>query len=271
MQSCIQIMSRVAAPKIRRRPADAEPLYDRVYTRIRDMVASGELRADLPVSEVQLSAALEVSRTPVREAVRRLVGENVLELTPKGLRAYSPSIEDLAEVYYTRAVLEGAAARLAAVRAEPAMLRTLKRILREARAHLADPDHEAFARLNGEFHRTLLEGSRNRRIRDLLSSLEMIIVRYRRISLMFPEHVRRSCDDHARIVALLESGAPEEVEGFVRDHVLRAGARTVRAMLQMEGKDVDPDSTAATLLEFERTGALGDRAARDSDRRGTAS
>ncbi len=263
-------MTRPPDSRLRRRPPVAEPLYDRVYARIRDMVASGEFRADEPVSEVRLSETLEVSRTPVREAVRRLVGENVLQLTPQGLRAYTPSIEDLAEVYYTRAVLEGGAARLAAVRGDRAMIGALKKILREAQRHLGDLDHEAFARLNGEFHRALLDGSRSRRIRDLLASLEMIVVRYRRISLMFPEQVRRSCEDHARIVELLESGTPAAVENFVRDHVLRAGARTVRTMLRMEGREVDPESTAATLLALDQAGELEPAAAPAAARRRAA-
>ncbi len=220
------------------------------------MITSGRLGADEPVSEVQLSEALEVSRTPVREAVRRLVGENILQLTPKGLRVYVPSIDDLAEVYYTRSLLEGGAARLSALNADPAMLTELARILRETKSNLGMEDHEAFTRLNGEFHRTILRGSGNNRIREQLASIDTIIVRYRRISLMFPDHVERSFHDHSRIVELLASGTPETVEGFVRAHVLRAGARVVRAMLRMEGGVPEPHSTAAALLALEQSGAL---------------
>jgi DNA-binding GntR family transcriptional regulator len=242
--------------KVRRR-ADAAPrLYDRVYLQIREMIASGRLSAEEPVSEVQLSVALEVSRTPVREAVRRLVGENILQLTPKGLRVYVPSIDDLAEVYYTRSLLEGGAARLAALNADPAMLAELVRILRETKANLGAEDHEAFTRLNGEFHRAILRASGNHRIGEQLASLETIIVRYRRISLMFPDHVERSFQDHSRIVELFTSGTPETVETFVRAHVLRAGARVVRAMLRMEGGAPRPHSTAAALLALEQSGAL---------------
>lgn len=242
--------------KVRRRANAAPPLYDRVYAEIREMIASGRLSAEEPVSEVQLSETLEVSRTPVREAVRRLVGENILQLTPKGLRVYVPSIDDLAEVYYTRSLLEGGSARLAALNADPAMLAELVRILRETKANLGIEDHEAFTRLNGEFHRAILRASGNRRIGEQLASLETIIVRYRRISLMFPDHVERSFQDHSRIVELFTSGSPEAVEAFVRAHVLRAGARVVRAMLRMEGGTPRPHSTAAALLALEHSGAL---------------
>ncbi|REJ42379.1 MAG: GntR family transcriptional regulator, partial [Microcystis flos-aquae DF17] len=62
------------------------PRYDQAYEALRDMIVSGRLRAGETVSEVQLAEALGVSRTPVREAVRRLVGLGLVEATPRGLR-----------------------------------------------------------------------------------------------------------------------------------------------------------------------------------------
>lgn len=242
--------------KVKREATAPLALSERVYSEIRDMIASGRLRSEEPFSEVALSEVLQVSRTPVREAVRRLVGENVLELTPKGVRVYAPGIDDVAEVYYTRALLEGGAARLAMLNADAAMLPQLTRILQEMKRDLRTEDNEAFTRLNGEFHRTILRSSGNRRIVELLASLDTIIVRYRRVSLMFPDHVQRAFKDHAHIVKLLASGTPEAAEAFVRAHVLRAGARVVRAMSRMNAEDPRPGSTAAALIALEQSGAL---------------
>lgn len=227
------------------------PVGDRVYNAIRAMVAAGRFRAGEPISEVRLSAELEVSRTPVREAVRRLVGENLLQVTLQGLRVYTPSIEDLADVYYTRAILEGAAGRLAAANAPPDLAPKLRRILEKARPLLTTDDHEAFTRLNGEFHGTIDQASGNRRIQEVLASLDTIIVRYRRMSLVFPGHLRRSFDDHCKIVEQFEQGNPEAVEAKIRDHIFRAGARIVRAMLKIDGSDVRIGSTVATLLALD--------------------
>jgi len=227
------------------------PVADRVYTAIREMVAAGRFRSGEPISEVRLSTELEVSRTPVREAVRRLVGENLLQVTPQGLRVYTPSIEDLADVYYTRGILEGAAGRLAAANAGPGLAIKLRKILEKARPLLATDDHEAFTRLNGEFHGAIDEASGNRRIQELLASLDAIIVRYRRMSLVFPDHLRRSYDGHCRIVEQFEQGNPEAVEEKIRDHIFRAGARIVRAMLRIDGSDARIGSTLATLLALD--------------------
>lgn len=215
------------------------------------MVASGRFSPGEVISEVRLSTELEVSRTPVREAVRRLVGESVLEVTPNGLRIYSPSLEDLAEVYYMRAILEGAAARVAVANGGRGLAKDLRRILEEARPLLATDDHDEFTRLNGEFHGAINRASGNSRIQDTLASLNGIIVRYRRLSLLFPNHLKRSFADHRQIVELVEQGKPEAVEALVRDHIFCAGGRVLRATSRISGSTANQCPTAATLLAFE--------------------
>ena len=224
---------------------------DRVYDAIREMLACGRFQSGENISEVRLSMELSVSRTPVREAVRRLVGENLLQVTSQGLRVYTPSIEDLAEVYYTRGILEGAAGMLASVNVGRGLAAPLRRILERAKPLLATDDHEAFARLNGEFHGMIDAASSNKRIQELLSSLEAIVVRYRRLSLVFPDHLRRSYEDHCKIVDEIEFGTPEDVERLIRDHIFKAGARVVRAMLRIDGSNAPAGSTAAALLLYE--------------------
>lgn len=227
------------------------PTADRVYQAIRQMVAAGRFAKGEVISEVRLSNELEVSRTPVREAVRRLVGENVLEVTQNGLRFYSPSLDDLAEVYYMRAILEGSAARLAAANGGVTLAKKLRLLLEEARPLLEIDGHEEFSRINGEFHGAINTASGNRRIQETLSSLNGMIVRYRRLSLMFPDHLTRSFEDHRRIVELFEDCQPEAVEAMVRDHIFRAGARIVRATQRIDGGEISTSSTAATLLAIE--------------------
>ena len=224
---------------------------DRVYHAIRQMVANGRFGNGVVISEVKLASELEVSRTPVREAVRRLIGENVLEVTQNGLRFYSPSLDDLAEVYYMRGILEGSAARLAAANGGAPLARNLRGILEEARPLLATDGHEEFARLNGEFHGAINRASGNRRIQEALGSLNGVIVRYRRLSLMFPDHLSRAFEDHRRIVELFEAGSPEAVEAMVRDHIFRAGARIVRAAQRIDGGEMSASATVTTLLSIE--------------------
>lgn len=122
----------------------------------------------------------------------RLVGENVLEVTQNGLRFYSLSLDDLAEVYYMRAILEGSAARLAAAYGGVALARRLREILEEARPLLATDGHDEFARLNGEFHGAIKKASGNRRIQEALSSLNGMS-RRRRPKASPPRPLSRTC------------------------------------------------------------------------------
>ena len=233
-------------------PTQKDPLYDQVYRAIKQGIAAGAFRPGQALSEVQLSETLEVSRTPVREAVRRLIAENLLEATPRGLRVYSPTPSDLADVYFTRAVLEGSAARLAAVNANADFIDRLSGITNQCREAVASQQGDLAARLNGQFHWLVVDRGGNKRLVDLLSSLDPVIVRYRHVSLMFPDHLQRSYEDHCRIVELFRNGTPASVEAFVRDHILRAGSRIVAAVLRMEGSPADPSVPGLALLrEYE--------------------
>ena len=228
-------------------------LADKAYQSLRRMITQGAIGNE-PVSEIRLAEEIGVSRTPIREAVRRLVGQGILEVTAQGVRLLVPSVEDLAEVYYTRAILEGAAGRLAAnADGSAALIERLRAILEQAEPQLEADNHDAFVRLNGQFHGEIVAASGNRRIQEMLASLDMTIVRYRRMSLLHPEHLRRSYEDHLRILDLLDKKQPEQLEVHIRDHILRAGARIVSATIRIDGGTVAAGSTAATLLKMGET------------------
>lgn len=215
---------------------DRRPLYEQAYEAIRKMIAGGVLRPRQTVSETELAEALKVSRTPVREALKRLISENLLEVTGRGgVRVFAPTPQDLADVYYTRAVLEGAAARLAAPRIDAGLLERLRALSAAAAQAAAAGDFDTQARLNGEFHWAIAERCGNRRLLDLLKGLEPVVVRYRRLSLAFREHSQRACADHQMLIGLLESKSAEQLEQLVREHILQGGERVVAAIRALEG------------------------------------
>ncbi len=224
---------------------NARPLYETVYETLKERIADGSLRSGEPLSEVQLADMLSVSRTPVRDAVRRLVAENLLTIHARGtVRVSSPTAADLADVYCTRAALESMAARLAASCVDEAFLRELNSICDRC-ASIAKSDLtgtsmiernvvHAAAALNGEFHQTILNKANNGRINNLLANLSPVIVRYRHISLMYSEHLTQSWDEHRLLVQYFADCSPERVEGLVRTHILKAGRRIVTALVRME-------------------------------------
>ena len=217
------------------------PLYDRVYQTLKERIVSGELRAGETIGEVQLAEQLEVSRTPVRDAVRRLVDAGLLVAEKGGVRVYSPTAADLADVYCTRASLEGMAARLAALHADESFAAELEDIC-NAGARIVDTNAlHAAAMLNGQFHDLILEKSGNKRIKHLLANLSPVIVRYRHISLSFEDHLKTSWAEHKEIVQLFRECNPSTVEDHVKNHILRAGGRIVSTLQSVEGdREITP-------------------------------
>lgn len=239
------------------KPLGLGPLYEQVYDAVKNLILTGGLRPGEAISEVKLAERLNVSRTPVREAVRRLVAESLMETPGRGmLRVYAPTIRDIAEVYYARACLEAAAAGLAASFADDAVIDRLEQLTDKLRGAAADGNLQEATEANSEFHATLVSASRNKRMIDILNGLNPAIVRYRRLSLMFPNHLQRSIAEHTEIVRLLREGTPDQVEDYLRAHVLRAGGRIVSAVADLEGSgEPDESGIVAHLIALSRDGA----------------
>lgn len=223
------------------------PLYETVYEALKERITEGAFQAGETLSEVQLAELLSVSRTPVRDAIRRLVSEQLLVVTRGAVRVYSPSAVDLANVYCTRAALEGLASGLAATRADPAFCAQLEEICARGDAAPQGDPVQTTARLNGEFHQTILERAGNDRISQLLANLQPVIVRYRHFSLTFPDHLTQSWSEHREIAMLMKHADPQAVEAKVRSHILKAGGRIVAVMKSIENTSVITPSMSLVL------------------------
>jgi DNA-binding GntR family transcriptional regulator len=155
-----------------RRPASKPPLYEQAYYAIRNGIIEGRFKSGHRVSEGQLCEMLSVSRTPVREAVRRLVSEGMLTSTPHvGLSVFSPSIQDISEIYVIRASLEGLAARLAAEDRSAGFVDRLSEVTERASRALEASDNAAMTALNTEFHGLIIQAAQNMRLANVLQGL----------------------------------------------------------------------------------------------------
>ena len=153
-------------------------LRDQAYLALRDMLRSGTFPADGAV-ENDLAAQLNVSRTPVREALFQLCREGFLEDTGRGYRVPELSATDVEEIIELRLMIEPDAAALAVTRADPAAVRAIKREAEnEAKAHRAG-DVGAFIAANAAFRMRLLESCGNRRVSQVLGGLDDQIQRLR--------------------------------------------------------------------------------------------
>ncbi|MFD7920085.1 GntR family transcriptional regulator [Streptomyces sp. NPDC059740] len=192
----------------------------RVHTELRARITSLRLPPGSPLSENELAAALDVSRTPVREALILLAEEGLVEVFPKlGSFVSRISVPAVLESQFVREAIEVAALRVAVERADDAALAALRDNLARQRAACADDDAQAFWELDEEFHRTLMEASGHRTLWRTVTTAKAHLDRARRLSLPLPQRLRDLTGEHTAVVdALADRDAPR-AEETLRAHL----------------------------------------------------
>ncbi|HEY0484930.1 MAG TPA: GntR family transcriptional regulator [Mycobacteriales bacterium] len=196
---------------------------------LRGEILTGALQGGEPVREQDVAERLGVSRTPVREAVSRLVAEGLLSKDGnRTAHVFRPSLEELLEIYEIRVPLESLAARLACEARDEeflAELRTAGKALSRARAGLDwSARHE-------EFHLCLARGSRRPRLTALVHTLRVQSEPYVRFAVTVDDDLlHQAQEDHLEIVRLAEAGDGRGLERLVRKH-LKSTAKRVSALL----------------------------------------
>ncbi|HLL19300.1 MAG TPA: GntR family transcriptional regulator, partial [Rubrivivax sp.] len=137
-------------------------LHQEVAVRLRQRIVEGQLAPGVKLNERELSESLHVSRTPLREAIRMLAAEGLVELLPnRGAVVASMSVQDVADTFEVIAGLEGQAGELAAQRITPAQLTELRALHFEMAAAFTRRDLSTYYRLNALIHRQLNAAAAN--------------------------------------------------------------------------------------------------------------
>lgn len=210
----------------------------RVYQDLRDEILSGAHRAGGWLREEEVAAAQGVSRTPVREALRRLHAEGLVELTPnRGAQVARWEASDVDGVFEIRMLLEGYAARRAAASGRPDLdrLRTIcdameGRLERLGDVEFVDDDvYQEISELNLEFHGVVHLDANNKTLPGLVNNvIQVALVRY--TVLQYPRsQLTRSFRQHRELVEAIAAGDEDWAEAVMRSHCLAARAflRTV--------------------------------------------
>lgn len=202
------------------------------YRAIRDQILRGEREGGEWLREGDLASALGVSRTPVREALRRLAAEGLVRHEKhRGVQVESWSIHDLDEIFSLRSVLEPWGCGLAAT-SGLADLDELDRLAHDMDSAAAGrrPDLDAITRLNNRFHRAVMEASGNTRLAQTVASVVEVPLVWRTFSHYSPAAMRRSLAHHHELVDALGAQDAEWAESVMRSHV-----RAARSALQDAG------------------------------------
>src|SRR6266851_228641 len=144
--------------------ADAGTTADAVYEALRRSILDGDLAPGQRLRSDALANDLAVSRTPVREALRKLEAEGLVQASRSGLVVRQLTEEDLTEIFYVREALEGMAARLAAENATRAEIDELHALFEDMEAVAARGNIALVRKLTGEFHLLVCRASHNKRL-----------------------------------------------------------------------------------------------------------
>jgi len=174
------------------------------------------------LSEMELATEHGVSRTPVREALKLLQSEGLVEIRPRaGTFVLAPSRRDLIELFDLKGLLEGAAARLLAARGSCSELELLDENIVQAKAAANDSDSGRYAALVEIFHGTLVRGSGNERLISVYGTLmnQLAYSQLVHLSLLEPGRLAQSCKEHEDVVELIRSRDGDTAEQKMRYHV----------------------------------------------------
>ena len=213
----------------------ASTLADTVFDQIRTAIVKGEFPPGSKVNEPQLSKQYGISRGPLREAIRRLEGCMLVEITPNvGAKVISLNSEQAIEIYEIRESLEGLACRLAAQKANAEDCRSLRDLLANHEQQIQSENGRLYYQKEGDldFHYLIVQLSGNTRLFNLLcDELYHLLRLYRVQTSSSPSRTVQAFKEHHQIVDAIENGDGELAELLMRRHISSAKAAL---MLQLK-------------------------------------
>ena len=198
---------------------------DKAYSCIRDAILSGEFPAGAPLGEEALAKWCGVSRTPVRDALRRLEAELLVQRSDSQRSFVAEwSLDDVADSFELRAMLEGLAARRAAERMTPAILEAMRRchaVIGQA-IDGGKPDVDAFLAGNREFHAAVLEAAGSPRLTALIATLVEQPIVWRTAHHYAHSELVRSHREHGELLSAFARGDGCWAHDAMGAHIRRA-------------------------------------------------
>jgi DNA-binding GntR family transcriptional regulator len=201
-------------------PIEQVPLNQRVYLQLRDYVLCGAIAVGDRLDEISLARQLGVSRTPLREAIGKLVKEGLVEHRPfQGNFVRNFSLQEIQDLFEVRAALEGLAARLAVQKLPDDGLDVLKAILDEVRDALEHGDLATYATADRRFHATIAQYSQNPTLIEMLDQLSAKIQTARVLANRDHGVVQRTAHERPLILAALAARDGDEAGRLLELHI----------------------------------------------------
>lgn len=217
------------------------------YDVLKQEILNGELEPGEKLVETSLADRLQVSRTPIREALTRLERDGLTERRARGYFVRERSPEEVLDIYEIRCVLEAMAARVAAERRTDHDLRQLTWMAGQS-AGVDTGDHAGMADYNRRFHQAVWRAAHDEPLLDLLQRLDLHVGRYSATTLAYPGRWTEAIHEHNELLAAIEKRDAAGAERIAGQHFLRA--RDIRLELAFqppEAKAGDRPSSRARV------------------------
>jgi DNA-binding GntR family transcriptional regulator len=226
-------------------PLRGTSLHDGVAARLRGMVFERQLAPGQWVDEKALAEAWQISRTPLREALKVLAAEGLVELVPqRGCRVVQLTDADAEQLFPVMALLEGRCAHEAALRASNAELQELQRLHDELERHASAQDTDGYYRANHAFHSRVQALAANRWLDRATGDLRRFMRLLRGRQLNLPGRIDRSINEHRVLIDALRQRDAARAERAMHDHLM-AQLQALLALRALEAQGPPTPAAAA--------------------------
>lgn len=212
-----------------------KPLREMVYDELKMEILTGAIIPGTRMMEVELADEMGVSRTPIREAIRKLEKEGLVTIEPrKGAYASMISTEDMVEILEVRQDLEGLAAYFAASRMKPAQMDDLKEISTKYNEAVKGGSMEEMIKYDTRFHRIIVESCHNKILVQMIEQLQELVLRFRYI---YYDNFRRAenmFEEHEEILQAIVKGDSDEARSAADVHIDRLKELVIKEGVQQK-------------------------------------
>ena len=197
-------------------------LAEQVFERLESDILTGKYQRGDVLTEMKLVSDLGVSRTPVREALRRLEQEHIIEVTPRGILILGVTEQDLTDIFAIRMKIEGMASYAATKRITPEELAELRETLELQEFYVVKRDPDKIKTMDSKFHQLIYRFCGSTVLYDTLMPLHKKVQKYRRASVEDNSRAQQSAREHRAIYEAIAAGDAELAEKYTTEHIVNA-------------------------------------------------
>ena len=197
-----------------------KPLKELVYLELKHKILTGEIASQTRLMEIDLSEKMNVSRTPIREAIKRLADDGLVKVEPRrGAYVANISIKDMLDVFEVREDLEGFVAQLASERITEEEKAELSKIAAEYETAIRKPNKEAIIELDEKFHNFIVDCCNNETLSELVNYVQELSLRFRYLYYDDFSLYQSTAEQHNRIMAAINEGRAGDARKEADAHV----------------------------------------------------